>query len=578
MSKFTLNSNVSFFSKVLFIVFTSLFILTGCGGSDSSSDDDYNTYDYTVTFIDYNGDRVGPIQKVNRGESVTIPQLQNRPNYTFTHWQEEGGDETISKTDTSYYPTKSITFEAKYSPIIYNIIFLDDNEDEIANIEAIIGETIPLPTPPDKTGYTFTSWIEVGGTETIPSNTGRYTVKRSVTFKARYDINSYTVIFLHENNTEISNHTVTYGSVIEVPNGPDKIGHAFTQWKEVGGTETIDNNTNTYTVARSVNFKPEYIEAIIEVRTQADLDNIRNYLSGNYTLMNDIVLDENGAGFDVDGWIPIGNNTDLFTGALDGNGHKITGLWIDRISTDGVGLFGWTQGITIKNLGVEIDGKGIKGRGSVGGIIGITSGDGGIIGATSGNSSITNSYVTGSVSGSVGWVGGIVGAIASGGSITNSYSAVNVSGGTNAGGITGSAISIIITNSYSTGNISGTQHVGSIVGQIGGNGTTANNAAISHSVIGTNNVNRIAGYIYSPTPTASNNFALDTMTVTGPTDGYAGTDKTATELRTQSTYSDPINGDGLGGLGWKFGNDEDNPWKIDPTKNDGLPYLYWENR
>jgi hypothetical protein len=76
----------------------------------------------------------------------------------------------------------------------------------------------------------------------------------------------------------------------------------------------------------------------------------------------------------------------------------------------------------------------------------------------------------------------------------------------------------------------------------------------------------------------SNNFALDTMTVSGRTNGNAGTSKTITELKTQSTYSNPINGDGYGGLGWKFGDDDDNPWKIDPTKNDGLPYLYWENR
>jgi hypothetical protein len=44
------------------------------------------------------------------------------------------------------------------------------------------------------------------------------------------------------------------------------------------------------------------------------------------------------------------------------------------------------------------------------------------------------------------------------------------------------------------------------------------------------------------------------------------------ELETRSTYENDINGDGLGGLGWKFGDDNDNPWKI----NGSYPYLYWQ--
>jgi hypothetical protein len=77
----------------------------------------------------------------------------------------------------------------------------------------------------------------------------------------------------------------------------------------------------------------------------------------------------------------------------------------------------------------------------------------------------------------------------------------------------------------------------------------------------------------------SNNFALITMTVNGSTvSGGAlndnnGANKTIDELKTQTTYSDAI---GSGGLGWKFGNDNLNPWKIDANKNNGYPYLYWQ--
>jgi hypothetical protein len=55
--------------------------------------------------------------------------------------------------------------------------------------------------------------------------------------------------------------------------------------------------------------------------------------------------------------------------------------------------------------------------------------------------------------------------------------------------------------------------------------------------------------------------------------GDAGTDKTDTELKTQTTYS---NATASGGLGWLFGNDDLNPWKIEAGKNNGYPYLYWQ--
>ncbi|MDR1911471.1 MAG: hypothetical protein LBQ52_03880 [Helicobacteraceae bacterium] len=49
---------------------------------------------------------------------------------------------------------------------------------------------------------------------------------------------------------------------------------------------------------------------------------------------------------------------------------------------------------------------------------------------------------------------------------------------------------------------------------------------------------------------------------------YHGTNKSDSELITRSTYED--------GLGWRFGDDDANPWKINSDKNNGYPYLYWQ--
>jgi hypothetical protein len=499
----------------------------------------YTPITYKVTFLEDDGSLAGELQGT-KGQSIFVPAAKPKKDYEFTHWQEEGGTQTIQKGTNYYTVTKTITFKATYTPNIYTIKFLRDDDTVEKEINATVGSSITVPTAPTKPNYTFTSWIEVGGTERIPSTSSTYTVTRAVTFKAEYNPIIYTVTFFDEDGTtKLGTETGAYGTVINVPTPTPNLGYAFSQWKEVGGTETISNATSYYTITRTATFKAEYIEAYIEIRTQAELNNIRNDMTKKYRLMNDIALNDSGAGYDSSGWLPIGTNSSPFKGAFDGNGHKITGLWIDRGSTNYIGLFGYANGATIKNLGVEIGSRGVKGESWVGGIVGIIY-----------ISSITNSYSTGSVSGSSNYVGGIAGYMNAGSSITNSYSTGSVSG----------------SSSY----------VGGIAGQIN-SGSITNNAAINPSVSGVSRVNRIVGNILNSN-TVSNNFALNRMTVTGNTGGNAGTSKSLAALTSDPTYTDPINGDGNGGLGWKFGNDDANPWKRTPYVNDNYPYLYWENR
>ncbi|MEG2268819.1 MAG: hypothetical protein RSC68_31370, partial [Acinetobacter sp.] len=114
--------------------------------------------------------------------------------------------------------------------------------------------------------------------------------------------------------------------------------------------------------------------------TQTDLQGINGNLIGNYVLGADIDAAATsgwnaGAGFN-----PIGNNTTNFSGILDGLGHTISNLTINRPTTDYVGLFGRTNGASIRNIGLL--GGSVKGNGSVGGLVGYN------------NSSISNAYAT----------------------------------------------------------------------------------------------------------------------------------------------------------------------------------------
>ena len=229
---------------------------------------------------------------------------------------------------------------------------------------------------------------------------------------------------------------------------------------------------------------------------------------------------------------------------------------------------------------------------------------GGIAGYVTG-STITNSYSTGDIYATVSsdsslasvYAGGVAGYV-SNSPITNNYSIGNVFATANvslnnafaysyAGGIAGYAMTYIpITNCYSIGDISATStasdssrayaYAGGIAGDVSSS-TITNCAAINRAINSTLYAGRIVGYISEGTVPIYNNFALNIMTVLGSSyqlSAGRGVNRTDAQLKTQSTYSDTIVGDGVGGLGWKFGNNVDNPWKM--PDGGGYPILYWQ--
>ena len=200
-----------------------------------------------------------------------------------------------------------------------------------------------------------------------------------------------------------------------------------------------------------------------------------------YKLGNDISLSAYQSGA---GWTPIGTGNDGFYGSFDGNGKKITGLYINAPDLDNVGLFRYvTGGATIKNLGLE--NVNITAREHVGCI-------------TAGlynNSTITNCYVTGNIVGTYG-ASGIVSTVNTTCNISYCYSACNIKGNTYVGGIVGNIYGgSKVTNCYTTGDISGTYRVGGVVAAAYGYATIKNCYCIGQ-VIGDEQVGGIAGAVY----------------------------------------------------------------------------------
>ena len=180
-------------------------------------------------------------------------------------------------------------------------------------------------------------------------------------------------------------------------------------------------------------------------------------LTADIVLNEKIEVDENGTVTnqeDLSEWTPIGNSSSRYTGTFDGNGHTISGLYIDSTADD-QGLFGYVgTGGTVQNLSVSGT---VSGSLCVGGVVGDNRG------------SVENCYNTGSVTSSGSPVGGVVGYNDSGGSVTNCYNTGTVTGTDDyvggVGGVVGWNISSgNVTNCYNTGAVSGGKYVGGVVG------------------------------------------------------------------------------------------------------------------
>ncbi|MFT6404630.1 MAG: filamentous hemagglutinin family protein [Marinomonas primoryensis] len=275
------------------------------------------------------------------------------------------------------------------------------------------------------------------------------------------------------------------------------------------------------------------------------------------------------------GFAPIGDFSTKFTGIFDGLGHTISSLTIDRDATNYVGLFGYTNGSIIQNVGLlNVD---IIGSAFVGGLVGYndsssisnsyatgsvsgSSDVGGLVGYNYNSSTVSNSYATGSVSGD-NRVGGLVGLNGSSSIISNSYATGSVSGDDYVGGLVGSNYtSSTISNSYATGSVSGDGYVGGLVG-LNYNSSTISNSYATGSVTGNDDVGGLVGYNSSSTIT---NSYYDSDT-TGQSDTGKGTGLTTAEIQDPFTFID---------TGWDFAT----VWgKSSIDENDGYMMLRWQD-
>jgi hypothetical protein len=270
----------------------------------------------------------------------------------------------------------------------------------------------------------------------------------------------------------------------------------------------------------------------------------------------------------------------MFSGALDGQGHRITGMTL----TGGryLGLIGiLSRGAVVRNPGIEdvniagvLDSVGALVGYNYGGTISMCHSTGSVcgrdmIGGLAGRNDTYGKIVacnsTGFVSGND-QIGGLVGL--NDGTISACRSGASVTGLDEVGGLVGWSVSWILSTSYSTGPVSGYRGVGGLVGRHSGLDIRA--CYSTGSVEGKIGVGGLVGL--SQIHDANTNRILacfwDIQT-SGQTASAGGTGRTTAQMQTAKTLLD---------AGWDFVDEKKNGtadvWWIDEGKD--YPKLWWE--
>lgn len=178
------------------------------------------------------------------------------------------------------------------------------------------------------------------------------------------------------------------------------------------------------------------------------------------------------------GWEPIGTSSSPFKGVFHGEGHTISGIFVNRPNTDFVGLFGFAEDATIENLTVE--GLNIKGHDYSGLLCGYVMNSmlfdvntfadisanskcGGLVGQAN-NITINNCSHTGNVFGSGEYVGGFAGVIS--GTVSSCSHRGNVTGQYLTGGFVGNCQATLINICNTSDSISGHDFTGGFAGSL----------------------------------------------------------------------------------------------------------------
>ena len=212
---------------------------------------------YTINFGKNGGDgTTSNVECTYDSDCVLTTNGYSKEGYTFNGWSYGGNTYGDGATVRNLAQSGSITLNASWKANNYTIQFDGNgaNGGSTANMSCTYGVEYPLRTNGfTKTGYHFTGWTydnnDYSNGQKVKNLTA--TNNGTVTFKAKWEANTYTIKFAGNNNTSGStaDKTCTYGVDCKLTkNGFVRIGYNFSGWtynnNSYSDEQTISNLTD----------------------------------------------------------------------------------------------------------------------------------------------------------------------------------------------------------------------------------------------------------------------------------------------------------------------------------------------
>ena len=163
-------------------------------------------------------------------ERLDIPDDPQKEGYLFAGWYlDSENTKPFDCLKDSKYLKNDTTVYAKWNAIAYTVRFESNGGTAITNQTIDYGNKVVQPSAPSKTGYTFAGWYTTNALST-EFNFTNDVIKENKTLYAKWNINSYTVLFDSDGGSSVESQTVIYDTNLSELPEPVKYGYTFTGW------------------------------------------------------------------------------------------------------------------------------------------------------------------------------------------------------------------------------------------------------------------------------------------------------------------------------------------------------------
>jgi Listeria/Bacterioides repeat len=251
------NTNLIFLIAIIIVVIALIFAAFMLTRSNTEEGESTITFDPEGGTI--NGSYVDLVfTGTTDSDPVNVP-TPYREGYNFNGWNPSTNSNTVPFTNNDQ------VFTARWTPIEMTITFklaggnINGNSSDIVLTGTINSSPANAPAQPTRSGYNFNGWNPSVGNGTIPFTT------EDQTFTARWTVAIYSVTFDFDDDEQIVGFRGNAGTVIDIPDDPERYGYIFAGW-QLKGEHVNFGNDRTITLNAAVNGN-RYIAAWTAIET-----------------------------------------------------------------------------------------------------------------------------------------------------------------------------------------------------------------------------------------------------------------------------------------------------------------------